>query len=67
MEARKEHTETTKQTTETVDKAATAAVPVVAVDPDAASVTGSAALDEAIADQAEHTATAGKVTVEKEQ
>jgi hypothetical protein len=62
-EARKEHhqtTETTQKTTDTVDAAATAA------NPDAASVTGSAVVDEAIATQAERTATAGKVTVEQE-
>lgn len=61
---------TTETTTETVDKAAASGavpvVPVVPVSPDAASVTGSAAVDEAIADQAQHTATSGKVTVEKE-
>ena len=37
-----------------------------AVNPDVASVTGSPAVDEAIATQAERTATAGKVTVEQE-
>jgi hypothetical protein len=69
-QARKEHTtKTTQETTETVDAAAASAVPVVPVvpvDPDATSTTGSAAVDDAIATQAERTATDGKVTVEQE-